>query len=125
MAACLCDTAQKLLLTWILLHVAVFLVVVRVAVLPCCSRCGLALVGPGPRLVLLLLVACRVVPPSLGQARCPRLDPGASFKLFVSGAMFTVRLLVTFLMRVVTKVCVVLGDVFDTSKGFWAGLIDA
>ena len=49
----------------------------------------------------LLLVACRVLPPSLGQARCPRPDPRVSLQLFVSGAMSTVRFLVTFLMQVV------------------------
>ena len=80
MAACLYDATQTLLLTcsllWFLQRVAVFFVVVWVAPLPCHPRCGLALVGLGPRLLLLRYVACRVLPLSLGQARYPRLDQG-------------------------------------------------
>ena len=40
-----------------------------------------------------------------------------------TGAMFKVKLLVTFLVRAVTGVCVLLGFVFDTSMGFWTGLM--
>ena len=60
--------------------------------------CCVAFVGLGPCLVLLLLVACCVLP-SVGQARRPWLDPGVSLQLFVNGALLTV------LMRVVAQVC--------------------
>ena len=53
------------------------------AALLCCLRCGLALVGPGPR--LLLLCPARRALPFGCQARCPWPDPGVNFQHFLDG----------------------------------------
>ena len=73
-----------------------------VAALPRCHRCGLALVGPGPRL---LPLACRAL----------------RFQLFVVDREFvTVRGFVSILLQDDTKICVV---TVATLKGLWAGFM--
>ena len=71
----------------------------------CCPRCGLAVVGPGPRLMIFCRGAFLALPPLSGQACFSWPEPRVSFQLFVDGIFSVMDRDIVRVRRYATGLC--------------------